>query len=242
MAGWMSPDRETIEWDGTIKAKRFKKIGTDASDDFVNITGDTMTGNLEIDASNPVLTFDYSSMGVNGTVGYVQDNFGLTVFDGEFSGTLFMGSSSLQFTDSLLQTYTFQNGVMTASGMSTGNGTVELYPSGTYTPTLTGVANVAASTAYACQYMRVGNTVHVSGRLDIDPTTTLTLTQLGISLPIASNLGNLEHLAGTSAASTVTDNPAAIIGDTANNRAQLNYICVDVTNHSMFFTFMYQVI
>src|SRR5439155_66361 len=42
--------------------------------------------------------------------------------------------------------------------------------SGTYTPTLTNSVNVAASTAYTCQYLRVGSVVTVSGQMDIDPT------------------------------------------------------------------------
>lgn len=57
--------------------------------------------------------------------------------------------------------------------------------SGTYTPTLTNVVNISASTAYQAQYLQVGNTVTVSGRVDIDPVVTATATQLGISVPVA---------------------------------------------------------
>lgn len=113
---------------------------------------------------------------------------------------------------------------------------------GTYTPTLTNVANLDASTAYECQYIRVGNTVTVSGKVDIDPTTTSTSTQLGISLPISSNLGAQEDCAGTAFASAIAGQGAAILGDATNNRAQLQYIAVDVTNQPMYFTFTYQVI
>ena len=112
----------------------------------------------------------------------------------------------------------------------------------TYTPTLTGVANVDASTAYQCQYMRVFNTVTVSGRLDIDPTTTLTSTQLGISLPVASNFGAIEDCGGVAFASGVSGQGGAILADTTNDRAQLQFICTDVTNQPMYFTFTYQVI
>lgn len=113
---------------------------------------------------------------------------------------------------------------------------------GTYTPTLTNVANLAASTAYSCQYMRVGNTVTVSGKVDIDPTVTATLTRLGISLPIASNLGAQEQCAGTAVASGIASQSAAILGDATNDRAQLEYISTDITNQSMYFTFTYRVI
>lgn len=113
--------------------------------------------------------------------------------------------------------------------------------SGTYTPTLTSVANVAASTAYQSQYMRVGNTVTVSGRLDIDPTATGN-TQLGISLPVASNFGAVEDCAGTAFASGIAGMGAAIRADSTNDRAELVYIAVDITNQPLYFTFTYQVI
>lgn len=111
----------------------------------------------------------------------------------------------------------------------------------TYTPTLTGVTNVGASTAYQCQYMRVGNIVNVSGKVDVDPTAA-GATQLGISLPIASNLGAAEDCAGTAFASGVAGQGAAILGDAANNRAEMNWVAVDTTNQPMLFSFTYRII
>lgn len=124
------------------------------------------------------------------------------------------------------------------------NGTItgtskQYFASGTYTPTLTSVANVTATTAYACQYTRIGNVVSVSGKLDLDPTIAATSTQVGISLPIASNLASNEQSSGTAFASGVAGQGAAILGDATNDRAQLQYISSDVTNQPMYFTFMY---
>lgn len=113
---------------------------------------------------------------------------------------------------------------------------------GTYTPTLTNVANLDASTAYVCQYMRVGNTVTVSGKVDVDPTLITTSTQLGITLPVASNLANAEDCAGVAFASGIAGQGAAILGDAANNRAQMQWISTDLTNQPMYFTFTYEVI
>lgn len=112
----------------------------------------------------------------------------------------------------------------------------------TYTPTLTNTANVSASTARQCTYFRVGNTVTVSGQLDIDPTTTLTLTTLGISLPVASAFTTAFQLGGAGSASDVADGSAAILSDATNDRATFQYVCTDVTNHTMTFTFTYQVL
>lgn len=114
--------------------------------------------------------------------------------------------------------------------------------SGTYTPTLTNVANLDGSTAYQCQYIRIGNTVTVSGKVDVDPTLATTSTQLGISLPIASNLGATEDCAGTAFASGIAGQGAAILGDAANDRAQMQWMSTDITNQAMYFTFTYEVI
>jgi len=114
--------------------------------------------------------------------------------------------------------------------------------SGTFTPTLTNVANLDGSTAYACQYLRVGNTVTVSGKVDVNPTTTSTTTQLGISIPVASTFASAQNCGGAAYAQAIVNEGAAILADTSNNRAQLEYICSDTTNQSFFFSFTYQVI
>jgi len=111
-----------------------------------------------------------------------------------------------------------------------------------YTPTLTNVANLDGSTAYSCQYLRVGSVVTVSGQVDLDPTTTLTDTQLGISLPIASNFANANECAGSGSAPAIAAMTVAILGDVANNRATLQFKATDVTNQPVFFSFIYRVI
>jgi len=110
-----------------------------------------------------------------------------------------------------------------------------------YTPTLTNVANLDASTAYQCQYCRVGDMVTVTGKVDVDPTAAVA-TQLGLSLPIASNLGAPEQCAGTAFAPGIAGQGAAILGDVANDRAQMQWVAVDLTNQAMYFTFSYRVL
>lgn len=114
--------------------------------------------------------------------------------------------------------------------------------SGTYTPTLTNTANIDASTAFVCQYMRVGNVVTVSGTVNIDPTSATTLTTLGISLPIASNLSSYVQCCGT-ANSRVAAAYGDIQGDATNDRATLNFINgASTANAGWFFTFTYTVL
>lgn len=86
---------------------------------------------------------------------------------------------------------------------------------GTYTPDLTAVANITATTAQVCQYLRVGNTVTVSGGF----TATLTAasaTTIYISLPpglIPDTFTNFSQLGGTGYFTSGLDG----IGIVANN-------------------------
>lgn len=115
--------------------------------------------------------------------------------------------------------------------------------SGTYAPTLTIVANLDATpTPFTAQYIRVGNVITVSGKVLVNPTTTLTLTQLGISLPIASALTQQEQSSGAAAASNINGLSAAIRGDATNDRAEMVWIASDVTDQPMYFTFTYLVL
>ncbi len=113
--------------------------------------------------------------------------------------------------------------------------------SSTYTPILTNSVNVAASTAYSCQYLKVGSVVTVSGQVDVDPTAAGD-TQLGISLPVASNFANANECGGCAAAPGIAGQSAGILADAANNRATLQWTAVDVTNQAWRFSFSYRII
>jgi hypothetical protein len=126
--------------------------------------------------------------------------------------------------------------------------TVSANPAGlvlgsSYTPTLTNVTNVAASTAYVCRYTRIGPNVIVSGKVSIDPTAATTDTVLDLSLPIASNLANQEDLSGTAVCPSVASYSAAILANTTSDRATLNFVVgADIANRNWYFTFQYAVI
>lgn len=119
------------------------------------------------------------------------------------------------------------------------SGTTAYIESGTYTPTLFNTTNVAASTAYACKWMRVGRVVTVSGKVDIDPTSAAgTGTFLGISLPITSNLTAEEQCAGTASTSGVNQS-AIVYGDTTNDRAVIEFSSQHTNNLRYMYQFTY---
>ncbi len=111
-----------------------------------------------------------------------------------------------------------------------------------FTPTRSAEANLDANvTMSEAQYLRVGNTVTMSGRFTADPTAP-GATSFEFSLPVASNLGAVEDLAGVAFCGTIAGQGAAILGSVANDTAVVQWIAVDVTSQSWSYTLTYQVI
>jgi hypothetical protein len=135
----------------------------------------------------------------------------------------------------------FGNYLQRGDGLWTNFQNQSLY-SGTYTPTLTNVTNVAASTAFQCAWIRVGDLITVTGQASIDCTTAAsTSTELGISLPVASNLLGDASLAGTAVSDQVASLSARIKADATNDRARIVFKAVSSTNDTYSFTFTYLV-
>lgn len=98
--------------------------------------------------------------------------------------------------------------------------------SGTWTPTLTGIANVDAVTAYACPWIRIGQNVTFSIYFTVDPTVANTLTEIDVSLPVTASFASVSHLAGSatvSFGSTIFE-PAPIMANTTDHRATVRFI------------------
>jgi hypothetical protein len=118
---------------------------------------------------------------------------------------------------------------------------------GVYTPALTNGANVFDSTPFECQYLRVGNTVTVSGRVDVVPQNPNASTQLRFRLPIPSNLGASEDCSGVASGTAYAALNQVITGviqpDVTNNEAILYFFSPNIAvDLNMRFHFSYQVI
>jgi hypothetical protein len=110
-----------------------------------------------------------------------------------------------------------------------------------YTPTLYNTANISSSSVVSpFGYLRIGNYVWVWGVVLQDAITTVTVTTLGITLPIASNLANVTDVAGTGTASG--EYSGQIQGDVTNDRALLQTGPVGVTNKGWYLMFGYKII
>lgn len=116
----------------------------------------------------------------------------------------------------------------------------QLIKSDLYTPTLTNVTNLDDSAAFQCQYVRVGDLVTVSGKFTANPTAAAA-TELGMSLPIPSNLTAEEQVAGTAFCPGIQQG-AAIQADATNNRASVQWLANDTANRAFIFSFTYRII
>ncbi len=132
------------------------------------------------------------------------------------------------------------NGVM-VSMVDDDIGVPTSFASGEYAPTLTDVTNVAASALLGARFVRINNTVTVFFGVTIDPTAAAA-TELGISLPVASTLAAAADLLGHMASGETVGEPAVIVGDVANDRAQLSYTAVGTGVVTWHGSFSYQVL
>lgn len=115
--------------------------------------------------------------------------------------------------------------------------------SGVYTPTRSAEVNLDSNvTMSEAQYMRVGNTVTVSGRFTADPTAPATPTSFEFTLPVASNIGATEDVAGVAFCGAIAGQGAAISGSVANDTAVVSWIAGDVTSQGWSFVFSFQLI
>lgn len=122
--------------------------------------------------------------------------------------------------------------------MGSGDAAVE---AGEYTPTLTDVTNVAASALVAARYQRIGTNVVVHFSVTIDPTSAAA-TELGISLPIASDLAAAADLCGSANSGETVGEPAIIVGDSTNDRASLAFTAVGTGVVQWSGSFSYQIL
>lgn len=115
---------------------------------------------------------------------------------------------------------------------------------GTYTPTVANIANVASvSVSGTFKWSRNGDMVVVSGALSVDPTTTATDTSLSLTLPIASNLATASDCAGSGSGGISALNESwAVYGDTTNDYALVRGLCQSAASHNVMVIFQYRVI
>lgn len=149
-------------------------------------TSNATTGYTEFFDANANLSRGYVGYGGGILSGATVSDF---IVRGETNVKIATNGNTLALNINSSQAATFQ-------GTLGINGVADNVKSGTYTPTVTGTANVSANTPLKCQYIRVGNVVTVSGSVLITPTAANTTTTFTMSLPITSNFSGIQSCGG----------------------------------------------
>jgi len=140
---------------------------------------------------------------------------------------------------------TFTGAISGTSASFSGDISAANISSGTYTPTISGTTNISNSGAGTGFYIRVGNTVHVTGGMTITQTALATGTSFKMSLPIASNLtstqGSLQGLGSTASITGATSQNTTIFADTTNNVAQVHTYADATSIESFDYSFSYTI-
>jgi hypothetical protein len=132
-------------------------------------------------------------------------------------------------------------GNVTASGTLTVNTAGGNVSWGTYSPSLTGVTNIGSTNTVSGLYLRVGNTVTVSGTVELTTTAAgSTLSEIDLSLPIASNFSAASDAAGTFA-NSADDESGEVSADATNDRLRLRWKSKQTTIRTFFFNCTYKV-
>jgi len=119
------------------------------------------------------------------------------------------------------------------------------FASGIHTPTATNGTNVSASTPGQTQYMRVGNTVTVSGYIEITCTSANASSQIDLTIPIASAFTNTVQLSGTTLeAVTGVASPGhgTISSQATDDRLTIDFTPRATGSLSYRFTYTYQIL
>ena len=132
-----------------------------------------------------------------------------------------------------------------AGSMSSADKTkLDTVVTGTYTPTVAGLSNVDLVAAWPLQYVRVGNVVTVSGRVEIDATSVGSVTRISMSLPITTAFSGANQAGGV-ASSSADSSPAQVLAIYANPSSALVWFdgrAQSASSLGHWFSFTYQII
>lgn len=111
---------------------------------------------------------------------------------------------------------------------------------GSYTPTLTNVVNVTATTAHLCDYTQVGDRVIVSGNVEVQATAS-GVTAIRMSLPVASNFTANDQANGAGGLNIIASGSAVILSDAATDTAQFNFVSPGAGTYGCSFIYQYRI-
>ena len=176
-------------WSGTQNFNGNVVVG-DAGTDTLTVAPNAVTwSNNPTHSGNHTWsgTQTYSAAVTFNSTQNLVGNTTLTTWAGTTSGSMKLSATGVPYGTSIHNN----------AGAVTGT-TNQYVCSGTYTPTVTNVANTAARSGSVCTWIRVGNVVTIGLNLQIDPTAADTTTQVSITMPpvMSGNFGSSDDASG----------------------------------------------
>lgn len=212
---------------------------------------------LEVAGSSPLQIANAASLYAKNSGGTGQVWFTFTSgnvqrfgdYSGSYASELAGTTVSLKYGASALEGFGLKSDGRLFAKAIHNNGTVtgttdQFLASGSYTPTLTNVANATSlSVVGTWKWIRLGNVVHVVGQFTHGASSVNILTQIGASLPIASNLASSGDLSGAwnSYNATAGAGRYVVKGDTTNDRAQFDCVVGDTGTTTASVAFSYEI-
>jgi len=182
------------------------------------------------------------------TTSLIQNHVGTTVastlgYDFSVASTRAVGGIRYTPSTNLMtfRTNSANQATLDANGNFVANNVV----GGTYTPSGFTGTNVTAVTISDLAYMRVGNTVTVSGRTTVTFTASATRSSWTLSLPVATTFTTNAQLGGTlapQAPSATAGNAGYCIGETTNHRVTCSVVSEQTGSTQYAIHFTYQVL
>ena len=120
-----------------------------------------------------------------------------------------------------------------------------MFSSGTYTPTVSGVVNAISATPNSATFIKVGSIVTCSIQLEITMDTGETTGSFELSLPVASNFTTAKNLFGLMQWSTGGTSLAEIVGldinaETTNNTCFVSLETANATANMQYVNMQFQ--
>lgn len=213
---------------------------------FITTTGEVRLGS---GADNDAGAFDFQARGA----GWFQ--YGLTINDdGADSDTRIESDTEtdaflLDATDGSITIGAYGSGSITGTavyglGVTAGGKIVETslaITEGSHTPTTTNSTNITASTAYNTQYIRIGDVVHVFGKVDIDATATGAF-EMRMTLPVSNGAFTTDYEGNGTAVCSASGVSVAITSNSGQTTVSFKGIATTTTNDTYSFHYSYKII
>ncbi len=243
---------------GAITSTGAFSATTGAFSSTLNVTATSHAGGIKCTGATGIYTYIVASADNNRGAGFQLQDVGASRWvlgkaetSANFAIRRYTGSAGAETLADTPLTIAAADGVTTLSKTclftgtravsATGNASSPENAHGTYTPTLTNGTNVASSTAYLCQTHRVGNTITISGVMDVT-TSGSGATSIGVSLVVASAFTATTDAAGVAvcANQAVSANPY-VFANATHDRLTINFTAASGASHAIWFFVSYTV-